>query len=229
MSGFRGLVTPDDGKPRLPGSLHVNRRLSQWLSFHADGRVVIHPGKVELGQGILTVLSQIAADELDVALARVQVSPAATPDSPDEGVTSGSLSTQDCGSAIRHACADARRIFLGVTAQRSGVPVERLRVEDGAFLGPEGEVGSYWQLADQQLLEVEASPEAKPKAVGERRLVGWTCLTRSSARRATYMICICRACCTPAWCARPRAAPYCWKPRRRPKASNWCATAISWR
>ena len=57
---FRGDA--DDGRPRLPGSLHVNRRLSQWLSFEADGTVTIRPGKVELGQGILTALAQIAAE-----------------------------------------------------------------------------------------------------------------------------------------------------------------------
>ncbi len=172
MSGFGAAMPPADGKPRLPGSLHLNRQLSQWLRFSGEGVVTITPGKVELGQGILTALTQIAADELDVAPARVLVVSAATPDSPNEAVTSGSLSVQDSGSAIRHACADARRIFLSVTAQKSGVAVEALRVEDGAFIGPAGAVGSYWALADAGLLAVEASPEAQPKPVAARRVVG---------------------------------------------------------
>ncbi|HYZ34663.1 MAG TPA: molybdopterin cofactor-binding domain-containing protein, partial [Crenalkalicoccus sp.] len=164
---------PQDGKPRLPGSLHANRRLSTWLSLDPAGRVGLHPGKVELGQGILTALAQIAADELDVALTRVAVHPAATPDSPDEGVTSGSLSVQDSGSAIRHACAAARAVFLGVAAQRSGVPMEALRIEDGRFLAPDGrEVASYWSLAAAGLLETEADPEARPKPPGARRVAG---------------------------------------------------------
>ncbi|WP_188898838.1 xanthine dehydrogenase family protein molybdopterin-binding subunit [Caldovatus sediminis] len=175
MSGgadFRGLVKPEDGRPRLPGSLHTNRRLSQWITFHADGRVTIRPGKVELGQGILTALAQIAADELDVSLGRIRVQPAATPDSPNEGVTSGSLSVQDCGTALRHACANARAIHLSVAAQKTGVPLEALRVEDGAFLGPAGPVGSYWAQADDALLECEASPEARPKPPAARRVAG---------------------------------------------------------
>ncbi|MDO9707233.1 xanthine dehydrogenase family protein molybdopterin-binding subunit [Paracraurococcus lichenis] len=171
-TGFGAAMPPSDGKPRLPGSLHLNRRLSQWLSFHADGRVTITPGKVELGQGILTTLSQIAAEELDVAFGRIRVKPAATPDSPDEAVTSGSLSTQDSGGALRHACAQARAICLQVVAQRSGVPVEAISVEDGTFLGPDGPVGSYWDLADQALLETEAVPEARPKPAGARRIAG---------------------------------------------------------
>ncbi len=172
MMGFPAAA-PADGRPRLPGSLHANRRLSQWLGFDADGTVTLKPGKVEIGQGILTALSQIAADELDVAIERIRLQPTATPDSPNEGVTSGSLSMQDGGSAIRHACAAARAIFLEVTAQRSGVPVERLAVEDGRFLDAEGrEVGSYWAMAGAGLLEVEAPAEARPKPPAARRVAG---------------------------------------------------------
>ncbi|MEY3730266.1 MAG: hypothetical protein RLZZ57_1022 [Pseudomonadota bacterium] len=170
--GFGAALKVDDGKPRLPGSLHLNRRLSQWLHFRADGVVEVKPGKVELGQGILTTLAQIAADELDVALERIRVVSVVTPESPDEAVTSGSLSVQDSGSAIRHASADARRIFLSVAAQRSGVAFDAITVQDGDFIGPHGKVGSYWQFADAGLLEVEASPEARAKPVAARRLVG---------------------------------------------------------
>jgi len=172
MSGFGAALPPTDGKPRLPGSLHTNRRLSQWLAFSAEGQVTISPGKVELGQGILTTLSQIAAEELDVAFGRIQVVAAATPDSPDEAVTSGSLSTQDSGGALRHACAAARAVFIEVVAQRTGVPPERISISDGTFIGPAGPIGSYWELADQALLDTEANPLARPKAPAERRLVG---------------------------------------------------------
>ncbi len=168
---FHGPIA--DGRPKLPGSLHVNRRLDRWLSFHAEGFVTIRPGKVELGQGILTALAQISAEELDVALSRIRIQPAATPDSPDEAVTSGSLSVQECGMALRHACADARRIHLGVVAQRSGVPMEDIAVRDGDFVAPDGRgLGSYWAMADAALLAVEASPEAQPKPAAERRIAG---------------------------------------------------------
>ena len=171
--GFGAALHVDDERPRLPGSLHLNQRLSRWLAIHPEGRVTVTPGKVELGQGILTALAQIAAEELDVALERVHLRPAATPDSPDEAVTSGSLSVQVSGGALRHACADARRIFVGVCAQRSGVPPEAIRVEDGRFLGPdEREVGSYWALAGAELLETEASPDARPKPAAERTIAG---------------------------------------------------------
>jgi CO/xanthine dehydrogenase Mo-binding subunit len=157
---------------RLPASLAANPRLSRWLSFTASGRVVIRPGKVEIGQGILTALSQIAADELDVGLSRIDVTTVATPDSPDEGVTSGSLSVQNSGAALRHVCAEARAIVLQVAAQRSGAGLADLRVEDGVFIGPRGEAGSYWQLADQALLECDATPGARAKPAASRRVAG---------------------------------------------------------
>jgi nicotinate dehydrogenase subunit B len=47
--------------PKLPGSLANNRMLDAWLRIDADGSATIFSGKVELGQGILTALAQIAA------------------------------------------------------------------------------------------------------------------------------------------------------------------------
>ncbi|MFT8242978.1 molybdopterin cofactor-binding domain-containing protein [Roseomonas sp. BN140053] len=158
--------------PRLPGSLHANPRLDRWLRFSRDGEVTLTPGKVEIGQGILTALAQIAAEELDVSPARIRLRPASTPSSPDEGVTSGSLSIQDCGTALRHACAEARAIHLQVAAQRSGIPPEAIRVEDGLFLGPRGAFGSYWEQADDLLLAVDATGTVPPKPPAAHRLVG---------------------------------------------------------
>ncbi len=161
----------DAPKP-LPTSLAANPRLSRWLRFTPQGQVVVSPGKVEIGQGILTALAQIAADELDVEPARVAVRAVATPDSPDEGVTSGSLSVQNSGVALRHACAEARGIFLQVAAQSSGVALDALRVEDGEFLGPQGRVGSYWELADRDLLDCDATPGSRAKPPAARRVAG---------------------------------------------------------
>jgi nicotinate dehydrogenase subunit B len=80
----------------------------QRVRFEADGTVSVMVGKVELGQGILTALAQIAAEELGVPLERIRMLPASTAYSPDEGVTSGSQSVQEGGKALRAACAEAR-------------------------------------------------------------------------------------------------------------------------
>ena len=83
-------------------------KLPQRVRIEADGTVSVATGKVELGQGISTALAQIAAEELGVDLSKVKILPASTAYSPDEGVTSGSLSIQDGGKALRQACAELR-------------------------------------------------------------------------------------------------------------------------
>src|SRR3974377_990671 len=57
----------------LPGSLNTNRMLDAWMRINADGSATVCTGKVELGQGIITALAQIAAEELDLPLKRVHM------------------------------------------------------------------------------------------------------------------------------------------------------------
>ena len=160
------------GAVLFPGNLRANPRLSQWLGFSLDGIVEVSPGKVEIGQGILTALAQIVADELDVELSRVRLVPATTARSPNEGVTSGSLSVQDCGVALRYVCAEARAIFLAAAAERLGVPEGALAVEDGTITGPGNARTSYWELAAEVSLDRDATCRAAPKPAAARRIAG---------------------------------------------------------
>src|SRR5436309_1792298 len=91
------LATGQQPPAALPGSLQGNRMLDAWLRIGTDGTVTVFTGKVELGQGILTALAQIAAEELDVALARVTMVPADTGRTPNEGQTAGSQSVENSG------------------------------------------------------------------------------------------------------------------------------------
>lgn len=166
----------------LPGSLQANPRLSQWLSIGPDGIVTFCSGKVELGQGIDTALAQIVAEELDVSLSRVRRAATSTAHSPNEGMTSGSLSVQESGSALRMVCAQVREIYLRCALLHLELPqtdFNRLFVEDGSIRvrasahhpidrGPT----SYWALADKALLDCEASGLAMPKAAEGYRVVG---------------------------------------------------------
>jgi len=158
--------------PRLPGSLHVNRRLAQWLRFLPDGTIEVRSGKVEIGQGITTALAQIAAEELDVRIDHIRMVAASTAGSPDEAVTSGSLSIQESGTALRYACAEARAIYLEAAAARLGVPAASLAIADGEIVSADGARSSYGELADDALLEREATASAPPKDASRHRLVG---------------------------------------------------------
>jgi nicotinate dehydrogenase subunit B len=163
---------PFPSAPKLPVSLAANPLLSSWVRFAAEGQVMISPGKVEIGQGIVTALAQIAADELDIDIGRVQMIRASTAASPNEGVTSGSLSVQQSGRALRHACAEIRQIFLEAAAERLGVDIGALGIQDGTISGPGNVTTSYWELASEVSLERDATPGATPKASTRRILAG---------------------------------------------------------
>ncbi|MBA2400737.1 MAG: molybdopterin-dependent oxidoreductase, partial [Bradyrhizobium sp.] len=163
---------PSPPPSKLPVSLTANPRLSSWLKFSTQGQVTVSPGKVEIGQGIVTALAQIAADELDIDLSRVQMVRASTAVSPNEGVTSGSLSVQQSGRALRHACAEVRQIFLQLASERLGVAIDALDVDDGTITGPGNVTTSYWELADEVSLDRDATPDAKPKLATRRALAG---------------------------------------------------------
>ncbi len=158
--------------PTLPVSLAVNPKLSSWIKFDADGQVTLSPGKVEIGQGIVTALAQIAADELDIDLARVNLVPATTAGSPNEGVTSGSLSIQQSGRAIRAVCAEIRQIFLSAASDKLGVDAGALDVQDGTISGPGNVRTSYWELAGEVSLDRDATPGVKAKPIAERAVAG---------------------------------------------------------
>src|SRR5947209_12602628 len=132
----------------LPGSLNANRMLDAWLRINADGTATIFAGKVELGQGILTALAQIAAEELDLPFARVEMISGDTARTPDEGHTSGSQSIENGGTAIRLACAEARALLLEQAARRFNAATETLHVSEGAIATADGRKVTYGELAD---------------------------------------------------------------------------------
>ena len=156
----------------LPPTLAANPRLGNWLRISPEGFVEIRSGKVELGQGVLTALAQVAAEELDVEIARIEMTAATTDLSPDEGLTAGSLSIQQSGAALRRVCAEVRDIFIGIAADKLAVPKEELMVEDGQIAAADGTATSYWELADDTLLDRPASGDAAPKPVSAYRVVG---------------------------------------------------------
>ncbi len=165
------MNTVGESRVKRSGNLQKNPRLSQWLRVYREGAVSIFSGKVEIGQGILTALAQIAAEELGIALERIRMVAADTSVSPDEGVTSGSLSIQDSGAALRRACAQARALLLERAAARLGVSAGDLQVKDGVVRAA-GLSTSFWECADDALFDCEIDETAALTSPRDYRLVG---------------------------------------------------------
>ena len=157
---------------RLPGSLDNNRLLDAWIRIDTNGNATVCTGKVELGQGILTALAQIAAEELDLPLGRVQMISGDTEKTPNEGVTAGSQSIENSGTALRLAGAQVRAILLELAAKRLGADAAALSVAEGVIAAPDGRKLSYAELAAAADLHREATAQARPKPASAHRIVG---------------------------------------------------------
>lgn len=154
----------------LPGSLATNPELDAWIRIAATGAVTLLTGKVELGQGVLTALAQILADELDIDLEAISVISGDTALSPNEGPTAGSLSMPSSGTAMRFAAAETRQVLIELAAMRLGVAGSTLRTERGLVIAEDGARLSYGDLLGGKALRRRATGSVPPR--GERRHIG---------------------------------------------------------
>jgi nicotinate dehydrogenase subunit B len=158
----------------VPFSLRNNRRLEGWLRLEADETVTVFTGKAELGQGILTALAQIAAEELDVGFDKIRMVSADTSRGPDEQYTFGSQSVEQSGGAIRAAGAEARGILLAAATRRFGVSTEELQVKNGTIVAADGRRATFWELAKEGagLLKGDIAFATAPKKPSDYAIVG---------------------------------------------------------
>lgn len=161
----------------LPKSIVDNPRLGQWISFDISGRVTVRTGKVELGQGILTALAQIVAEELAIGMASIDIAAADTALSPNEGITAGSQSVEISGASVRLAAAQAHAALIEAGARRLGVSPDALTSRDGALHHDGKETGlDFWSVAAEvdwsQLIRSDVLGSAPPS----HRIVGTNAL-----------------------------------------------------
>ena len=157
---------------QLPGSLNGNRMLDAWIRINTDGTATVFTGKVELGQGILTALAQIAAEELDLPLARVRMISGDTGRTPNEGQTAGSQSIENSGSALRLAAAEVVQIMREAAAPKLDAHAGELTAREGVLYAVNGKSITYGELAASLDLKREATASVRPKPAGTHKIVG---------------------------------------------------------
>ncbi|MCX7015341.1 MAG: molybdopterin-dependent oxidoreductase, partial [Candidatus Sumerlaeota bacterium] len=147
------------------------------LHIGEDGVITVMTGKIELGQGPRTIITQGAAEELRVPASRIRLVMADTELVPDDGVTAGSQTTPRTMPAVRAACATARNLLADEAARRWQVDRSAVEVRDGAVSLPEGkQTISYADLAKSDEIakafqqpvsrEVELTPAKDWKVLG---------------------------------------------------------------
>lgn len=158
-----------------------------FLKVGADGRVSCFTGKVELGQGVVTSLAQMLADELDVPLDRVDMVMGDTDLCPWDGGTFGSRSIRFFGPPLREAAAEARMVLLMMAAERFGVAVSRLTVKDGvvSVKRDSSRKVTYAQLTRGKTIERRLPAKPRLKKVSEFKVIGKSCPRTDSLRKVT--------------------------------------------
>jgi len=158
-------------KEGLPGDLAKYPQLDSRIRIDAAGHITVFTGKAELGQGLRTALIQIAADELAVSPAAIELVTADTARTPDEGITAGSHSMQDSGTAILNAAANVRLLLTEAAGWRLVAAVEDIELADGVASAPNGKQVTYAELVSGFSLHVAAKPNV-PRRTKGRRLIG---------------------------------------------------------
>jgi nicotinate dehydrogenase subunit B len=152
----------------------VSDWLDDWIAIEQDGTITAFSGKVELGTGVRTALTQIVAEELDVPVERVHMVMGDTARTPNEGYTAGSMTIRGSGTALRRAAAEARHAMLELAAERLDANVDELSVRDGFITvarDPKRSV-TYAELMGGKVFNLPVKDQAPLKSPETYRIVG---------------------------------------------------------
>jgi nicotinate dehydrogenase subunit B len=156
----------------LAGSLKTNPLLDAWIKITPEGKVTVFTGKVELGTGVRTALLQVAAEELDMAPSLITFLTADTGASPDEGLTAGSHTLADSGSALLNAAAQVRGLLIDAAAKHLGADSSTLVANDAVIRAPDGRTVTYGQAVGLVDLHRNAAPTSPLKDPKTFRVIG---------------------------------------------------------
>ena len=175
------LVLAQERRGRLPTDFNA------FLRIGADGRVSCLTGKIEMGQGVVTSLGQMLADELDVSLDAVDMVMGDTDLCPWDMGTFGSLSTRTFGPSLRAAGAEARAVLIELASERLKVPAERLLTENGVVFDKTNKQRriSYADLAKGKKIERHVTGTVAVKKPAEFRIMGKSLNRRDAKEKVT--------------------------------------------
>jgi nicotinate dehydrogenase subunit B len=167
------------------GSLPTD--FNAFLKIGANGRATCYVGKIEMGQGVVTSLTQMLADELDVGYESVDIVMGDTDLCPWDMGTFGSLSTRSFGTALRAAGAEARMMMLELAAEHLRLPVADLAVENGMVFEKKdkGHAVTFGALAKGKTIARHASGKVAVKNYADFRIMNTPHLRRDGEEKAT--------------------------------------------
>ncbi len=166
-------LTGEANAANLPAAKSVAKdALDSWLTIDNKNRITLYVGKVDLGTGTKTALSQIAADELDVSFNRIDMVMGDTATTPDQWLTGAAITISQGGSELRIAAANARQALLQRASQQWGVPVSELVVSDGVVAHEASRKSATYGSLIGKGFEIKIDPKVAVKKHTDYTLVG---------------------------------------------------------
>ncbi len=158
-----------------------------YLKIGLDGRVTCFTGKIEMGQGVITSLAQMLADEIDVTVEQIDMVMGNTDLTPWDMGTFGSMSTPYFGAELRKAGAKARKVLLEMGSEFLKVPAENLFIEDGVIYNKTNRniKVSYAELAKGSRIDRSVSGEAEIKKPSEFKVINKSYMRRDAMEKVT--------------------------------------------
>jgi CO/xanthine dehydrogenase Mo-binding subunit len=160
-------------KTSWPSKAVALDEVESYLVIDANGMVTLYSGKVEIGTGNSTAITQMLAEELSLPFDRVTLVQGDTALTPNQGPTYASLAIQEGGMQVRRAAATAREALLDLAAQRLGVTKGELAVRNGVVRLSSGDREiPYAQLVGDQKSPIKLDPAAPLKSPSDYTIVG---------------------------------------------------------
>jgi isoquinoline 1-oxidoreductase len=172
---------------RQRGGRGLPSDFNAFLRIGEDGRVTCFTGKIEMGQGPITSLPQMLAEELETPLDTVEIVMGDTGRCPWDMGTFGSMTTRSFGPALLAAAAEAKTVLMELAAEALQVPQEWLVVRDGViFDGRNKDLRrTYGELAKGQKIERHLQGKPSLKDVAKYTIVGKPVLRRDGRDKVT--------------------------------------------
>jgi isoquinoline 1-oxidoreductase len=178
---FQEPARSQAARPGLPTDFNAFLRIGE------DGRVTCYTGKIEQGQGAITALPQMLAEELEVPLSSVDIVLGDTDLCPWDAGTFGSQTIRSFGPALRGAAAEAREVLKELAAEKLKVPIDRLQAKDGVIFDktrPQTRA-TYGELAQGKKIERHLTQKPALKTPAELKVMGQPQPRRDALKKVT--------------------------------------------
>lgn len=172
------------GKPR---AIDQEKQVTAWVHLNTNGKVTIYNPAAEMGQGSMTALAVLIAEEMDADWSKVHIEyspidPAIYGRSWGRGrngrgsmLTVGSATVRGYYENLRHAGAQARHVLLLNVSEKWNVPLKELSTRPGFVVHertkkkiPYGEIASFANMPEQ----IPEIPESQLKSRDRYNLIG---------------------------------------------------------